>query len=59
MVIYQVRKKKYNWLMQDKHHANLLLSMNNYNPLVISRNDKNKQLTLLCQRKLALINSNK
>jgi hypothetical protein len=28
--------------------------MNNYTPLVISRNDKNKQLTLLSQRKLAL-----
>ncbi len=39
--------------MQYKHHANLLLSMNNYALLVISRNDKNKRLTLLCQRKLA------
>jgi hypothetical protein len=29
-----------------KHQANLL-SMKNYTPLVISRNDKNKQLTLL------------
>jgi hypothetical protein len=29
-----------------KHQANPLLSMNNYTPLVISRNDKNKQLTL-------------
>jgi hypothetical protein len=28
--------------------------MNNYTPLVISRNDKNKQLTLLSQLKLAL-----
>jgi hypothetical protein len=29
---------------------------NNYTPLVISRNDKNKQLTLLSQRKLTAIN---
>jgi hypothetical protein len=34
--------------------ANPRLSMNNYTPHVISRNDKNKQLTLLRQRKLAL-----
>jgi hypothetical protein len=34
-------------LMQYKHQASKLLSMNNYNPLVISRNDKNNQLTLL------------
>jgi hypothetical protein len=33
--------------------------MNNYTPLVISRNDKNKQLTLLSQRKLALTAINK
>jgi len=41
---------------QYKQQANSLLSMNNYTPLllVISRNDKNKQLTLLSQRKLAL-----
>jgi hypothetical protein len=38
----------------NKHLANQLLSMNNYTPLVISKNDKNKQLTLLSQRKLAL-----
>jgi hypothetical protein len=30
------------------------LSMNNFTPLVISRNDKNNQLALLSQRKLAL-----
>jgi hypothetical protein len=36
-----------------KHHANPLLSVNNYTPLVVSRKDKNKQLKLLCQRKLA------
>jgi hypothetical protein len=35
------------------------LSMNNYTPLVISSNDKNKQLTLLSQRKLALTALNK
>jgi hypothetical protein len=34
-------------LVQDKQQVNTLLS-------VISRNDKNKQLTLLSQRKLAL-----
>jgi hypothetical protein len=36
-----------------------LLSMNSYTPLVISRNDKNKQLTLFSQRKLALTAKNK
>jgi hypothetical protein len=48
-------------LMKYKHQANSLLSMNNYTPLllVISRNDKNKQLTLLSQRKLALYAINK
>jgi hypothetical protein len=40
-------------LVQYKHQANPLLSMNNYTPLVISRNYKNKQLTLLGQRKLS------
>jgi hypothetical protein len=46
-------------LVQYKHQANPLLSMNNYPPLVISRNEKNKQLTLLSQRKLALNAINK
>jgi hypothetical protein len=41
-------------LEQYKQQANPLLSMNNYTPLVISRNAKNKVLTLLSQRKLAL-----
>jgi hypothetical protein len=41
-------------LVQHKHQANPLLSMNNYTALVISRNDKIKQLTFLSQRKLAL-----
>jgi hypothetical protein len=41
-------------LVQYKQQANPHLSIHNYNPLVISRNDKNKQLTLLSQRKLAL-----
>jgi hypothetical protein len=41
-------------LVQFKQQANPVLSMNNCTPLVISRNDKNKQLTLLSQRKLAL-----
>jgi len=34
--------------------AKPLLSMHNYNPHVISGNDKNKQLKLSSQRKLAL-----
>jgi hypothetical protein len=46
-------------LVQYKHQANPLLSRNNYAPLVIRRNDKNKQLTLLSQRKLALTAKNK
>ncbi len=41
-------------LMQYKHQANPLLSVNSFTPLVISRNDKNKHLTLLNQRKMAL-----
>jgi hypothetical protein len=41
-------------LAQYKQQANPLLSMNNYTQLVISRNDKNKQIILLSQRKLAL-----
>jgi hypothetical protein len=40
-------------LVQYKHQANPILSINN-TPLVISRSDKNKQLTLLRQLKLAL-----
>jgi hypothetical protein len=40
-------------LVQYKQQANPLLSTNNDTPLVISWNDKNKQLTLLSQRKLA------
>jgi hypothetical protein len=45
--------------VQYKHQANPLLSMNNYTPLGISRSDKNKQLTELSQRKLALTAINK
>ncbi len=41
-------------LVQYKQQANPLLSMNNYTSLVISWKDKNKQLTLLSQCKLAL-----
>jgi hypothetical protein len=37
-----------------KQQVNSLLSMHNYNPILISGNDKNKQLTSLRQRKLAL-----
>jgi hypothetical protein len=40
--------------VQYKHQAKLLFSMNNFSPLVISTSDKNKQLTLVSQRKLAL-----
>jgi hypothetical protein len=36
-------------LVQYKQQANLLLTMSNNTPLVISGNDKNKQLTLLNQ----------
>jgi hypothetical protein len=46
-------------LVQCKQQANPLLSMNNYTPRVISGNDKNKQLTLLSQCKLALTAINK
>ncbi len=42
--------------MQYKQQANPRVSMNNYTPLVISKNDKNKQLTLLSQRKLTAVN---
>jgi hypothetical protein len=38
------------FLVQYKQQAHPLLSMNNYTSLVISWNDKNKQLTLLSQR---------
>jgi hypothetical protein len=38
--------------------ANPLLSTHNYAPLVIGRNETNKQLTLLRQRKLALTGRN-
>jgi hypothetical protein len=34
-------------LVQNKQQANPILSMNNYTPLVICRNDKNKQLTII------------
>jgi hypothetical protein len=46
-------------LIQYKQQANSLLSMNNYTPLEISRNNENKQLTLLSQRQLALTAMNK
>jgi hypothetical protein len=38
-------------LVQYKQQANPLLSIHNCTSLVISRNDKNNQLTLLSQRK--------
>jgi hypothetical protein len=40
-------------LVRYKHQNNPHLSMHNYIPLVISANDKDKQLTLLSQHKLA------
>jgi hypothetical protein len=43
---------------QYKHHAKLL-SVNSFIPLVISRNDKNKQQIVLRQRKLVLTTINK
>jgi hypothetical protein len=46
-------------LVQYKQQANALLSIHNYTPHVISKNDENKQLTLLSQRKLALTARNK
>jgi hypothetical protein len=45
-------------LVQYKQQTKPLLSMQNYTPLVFSGNDKNKQLTLLRQRKLALTREN-
>jgi hypothetical protein len=45
-------------LVQYKQQANPLLAMHNYNPILINWNDKNKQLTLLSQRKLALSTRN-
>jgi hypothetical protein len=44
--------------MQYKQQANPLLSMKKYTPLVISRNDKNKQLILIKPTKTG-INRNK
>ncbi len=51
----------YSTFLCFKHQANPLLSMKNYTgtPFVISRNDKNKQQTLLSQRKLSLTAINK
>jgi hypothetical protein len=46
-------------LVQYKHQAKPLISRNDYIPFVINRNDKNKQLTLLSQRILALTAINK
>ncbi len=40
--------------VQCKQQANKILSMLNYTPLVISRKNKNKQMTLVSQRKHAL-----
>jgi hypothetical protein len=40
-------------VIQAALQTNSLLLMHNYTPFAISRNDKNKQLALLNQRKLA------
>jgi hypothetical protein len=45
-------------LVQYKQQAYQLFSMYNYTPLVINGNDKNKQLTSLGQRKLAITSRN-
>jgi hypothetical protein len=57
-ILRQSRRKTPNTHAQYKQQANPLLSMHSYTPLVISGNDKNKQLTLLSQRKLALTTIN-
>jgi hypothetical protein len=41
-------------LVEYKQQANLLLSVHNYTPLMISGNDKNKQITSFSQGKLVL-----
>ncbi len=58
-ILRQCRRKTTNaaptiLLLQYKQQANSILSKHNYTTLVISRNDKNKQLTLLSQHKLAV-----
>jgi len=53
---WQIQRQPH--LVQYKQQANPLLSMHNYTPLVISGNDKNKQLTSLGQRKLAITSRN-
>ncbi len=50
----QILRQRQPLLVQCKQQASPLLLMNIYTPLMISRNDKNKQLTLLSQLKLAL-----
>jgi hypothetical protein len=45
-------------LVQYKQQENPLLLTHNYTPLVISKNDKNKHIALLSQRKLALTGRN-
>jgi hypothetical protein len=57
-ILRQRRRKTTNTaqttLVQCKQQANPVFSMNNHTPLVIIRNVKSKQPTLLSQRKLAL-----
>jgi hypothetical protein len=61
-ILRQRRRKTTNaaptTLRQYKQQANPVLSINNSSPFMISRNDKNKQLTLLSQCKIALIARN-
>jgi len=46
-------------LVQYKQQANPLLSMNKYTPLVISRNEKNKQLTFFKPTQTGINRNNK
>jgi hypothetical protein len=54
-ILRQRRRKMTNTAQQQ---ANPLLSIHNCTSLVVSGNDKNKQLTLLCQCKLAFTEIN-
>jgi hypothetical protein len=52
--VRKLRIQRQPLLVPCEQQANPVLTMNNNTPLVISWNGKNKQLTLLSQRKLAL-----
>jgi hypothetical protein len=57
-VEYDRYSTSYSYCNTSIKPANPLLSVNNYTQLVIGRNVKNKQLTLLSQCKLALTEKN-